>query len=58
MVKYDRELQRVWVFNQRMHHGATGIALVAVGVLLALHDRRDIRVWFKRELWNAVTPQT
>lgn len=54
---------RVWVIGQRVHHGATGCALVglaavthrhraiiaACGVLLAAHDRRDWSVWFARE---------
>lgn len=52
---------RVWVLNQRAHHGATG-ALLATGLVLArhrrmallgllmcAHDRRDWRVWFARE---------
>lgn len=29
----------------RLHHGTAGIALVAVGSLLAWHDRRDARFW-------------
>jgi hypothetical protein len=53
--------RRVWVFGQRVHHGATGCALiaagvsarslslVAVGVALVIHDRRDWRVWVARE---------
>jgi hypothetical protein len=57
---------RLWVAGQRVHHGATGCALVAaacarrhavvcivVGGLLALHDRHDWRVWFRREAMPA-----
>lgn len=54
---------RVWVLNQRIHHGATGCVilaaaaiarkrarpLIAAGIALALHDRHDWRVWFARE---------
>lgn len=51
---------RCWVFGQRVHHGATGCMLVAaglaahraglgvVGLLLCLHDRADVREWFRR----------
>lgn len=59
---------RVWVCGQRLHHGATGCALVAaalgrrkprtlalIGCLLALHDRHDWRVWFTRESLDCVT---
>jgi hypothetical protein len=63
---------RLWVCGQRIHHGATGLALAAaaiarpkrakwalLGALLALHDRRDWRVWFTRELLPAsVTHRT
>lgn len=52
--------RRVWVAGQRVHHGSVGVALLAVGVrrhrallavglLLAAHDRRDWRDWFTRE---------
>lgn len=50
---------RVWIAGQRVHHGATGCALLALarkrpllavaGALLVAHDRRDWRVWFRRE---------
>lgn len=51
---------RVWVAGQRVHHGSVGIALLAAGLrrhrtllaaglLLAAHDRRDWRAWFARE---------
>lgn len=57
---------RLWLLGQRVHHGATGVALAAVaisrrrrarwallGALLALHDRHDWRVWFVREILEA-----
>lgn len=52
---------RCWVAGQRVHHGLTGCACVAAGVLLhnkrltaaglalMLHDHADWRDWFKRE---------
>ena len=70
MRRYPQGL-RVWVFGQRIHHGATGVTLcaaairtrslrlAALGALLALHDRADWRVWFARELLPAsVTHRT
>ena len=56
--------RRCWIGGQRVHHGATGAAIVIasmqvhgrarsagiiVGLLLCAHDRRDWRVWFSRE---------
>jgi hypothetical protein len=52
---------RLWLAGQRVHHGATGCALlpaailarrwglVACAAVLVLHDRHDWRVWFARE---------
>lgn len=50
---------RVYVAGQRLHHGATGCLLVAIGrrhralmlaaLALVAHDRNDWRVWFARE---------
>jgi len=50
-IHYDRVRRRVWVFGQRLHHGATGTLLTlagAVGVGLMLHDWKDRAVWFSR----------
>lgn len=54
---------RLYVGGQRLHHGATGLALVGLGVLLPkarrgilvgllamAHDRRDLRRWLAREV--------
>jgi hypothetical protein len=35
LVEYDSLHRRVWIFGQRLHHGATG-ALVAAGAALTL----------------------
>jgi hypothetical protein len=60
VVSYPRG-PRVWVLDQRVHHGATGLLLAAaclrgkrrplalLGLALAAHDRRDWRIWFRRE---------
>lgn len=59
---------RVWFVNQRVHHGAAGVALLAaalpvrrqraalalLGVALVTHDRADWRVWFSREKLPAI----
>lgn len=37
---------RCYVAGRRLHHGVTGIGLLALGALLMLHDRRDVHVWF------------
>ena len=38
----------MWVCGQRVHHGATGIILAAVGAVLVAHDWKDRPVWFAR----------
>lgn len=52
---------RCWVLGQRVHHGTTGLALIAagiatrkralsvIGLALIAHDRADARRWFARE---------
>jgi hypothetical protein len=48
-IHYDRVRRRVWIFGQRLHHGATGAFLTvagAVGVALMAHDWKDRSVWF------------
>lgn len=32
---------RCYVLGHRLHHGMTGLILAAIGVALAIHDRRD-----------------
>jgi hypothetical protein len=32
LLGYDPDLRRLWVAGQRLHHGATGIALAGAGV--------------------------
>jgi hypothetical protein len=40
--------RRVWICGQRVHHGATGILLAALGAALVAHDWKDRPVWFSR----------
>jgi hypothetical protein len=58
---------RCWIFNQRIHHGSTGLALALlfltlrkpipalVALSLAIHDRHDWRLWFVRECLPEIT---
>ena len=48
LVRYDPVLRRVWVANQRLHHGLTGVMLAAVGTALIVHDWHDRTDWLRR----------
>ena len=37
--------RRIYLVGHRVHHGATGCSLIALGMILAYHDRRDWRRW-------------
>jgi hypothetical protein len=39
LLGFDPELRRLWIAGQRLHHGATGIALAGAG-LIGLAARR------------------
>lgn len=41
MLRYCPNKKRVWVLGKRIHHGLVGVALIGVGVALAIHDRKD-----------------
>lgn len=45
--RFDRKSKRLWLFGQRIHHGAVGAIMAAIGAVLAAHDVRDIFKWFK-----------
>jgi hypothetical protein len=47
LVGYDPDRRRMWVAGQRLHHGATGIALAAAGIVLVAHDWKDRSAWFR-----------
>ncbi len=48
LVRYDPKLRRMWIRDQRLHHGATGVMLLALGTILVAHDWRDRTRWFER----------
>ncbi len=48
LVRFDPVRRRVWVRNQRLHHGLAGALLAAAGMALMVHDRRDRSRWLKR----------
>ena len=48
IVGLDPERRRMWVAGQRLHHGLTGIALAAAGLILIAHDWKDRSAWFRR----------
>lgn len=42
-VGFDTELRRVWIGGQRLHHGASGVAVLCAGVAGVLAGRTDGR---------------
>lgn len=44
MIQIERHAQgpRIYILGCRIHHGLLGLALAAVGILLAWNDRADI----------------
>ncbi|MGZ5326051.1 MAG: hypothetical protein ACXWEL_05370 [Solirubrobacterales bacterium] len=72
LVGYDPERRRIWVGGHRLHHGATGIALAAAGMLGMGAQRVEARRallwtlagsamaahdWKDRSVWFAGGPQ-
>ena len=45
LVRYDPLRRRMWIVNQRLHHGLTGAMLAAAGMALMAHDWRDRSRW-------------
>ena len=43
LVDYDPALRRVWIGGQRLHHGATGAAFAAVGIVGLAARRLPLR---------------
>ena len=48
LIRYDAERRRVWIVNQRLHHGLTGAMLAAAGAALMAHDWHDRGHWLER----------
>ena len=47
LLRYDASRRRMWIAGQRVHHGLTGVLLVAAGTALVLHDWKDRSLWFQ-----------
>lgn len=43
---------RCYVLGRRLHHGVTGIMLAALGAAMVVHDRRDAKVWLRRDRYE------
>jgi hypothetical protein len=48
VLRYDRKLKRMWIAEQRVHHGVTGVMLATLGGILIAHDWKDRAHWFRR----------
>ena len=48
LLRYDHNLKRMWIADQRVHHGLTGVLLAAIGGVLIAHDWHDRAHWFRR----------
>ena len=46
-IDVDFENMRVYVRGRRLHHGLVGAVAIAAGLVAAVHDRRDARVWVR-----------
>ena len=47
LLRYDGSRRRLWIAGQRVHHGLTGVVLLAAGTALVLHDWKDRSLWFQ-----------
>jgi hypothetical protein len=47
LLRYDASRRRLWIAGQRVHHGLTGVVLLAAGTALVLHDWKDRSLWFQ-----------
>lgn len=47
LIDVDLQNKRVYVRGRRLHHGLIGAIAVAAGLVAAMHDRRDARVWVR-----------
>ena len=46
-IDVDLQNMRVYVRGRRLHHGLIGAVAIAAGLVAAVHDRRDARVWVR-----------
>ena len=47
LLRYDARRRRLWIAGQRVHHGLTGVLLLATGAALMVHDWKDRSLWFR-----------
>ncbi len=47
LIDVDLANRRVYVRGRRLHHGLVGAIAVAAGLVAAVHDRRDAKVWVR-----------
>lgn len=47
LLRYDARRRRLWLAGHRVHHGLTGVLLLATGAALMLHDWKDRSLWFQ-----------
>lgn len=69
LLGYDPDLRRLWVAGQRLHHGATGVAVASASVALGLLGSRRrtliafagatmmVHDWKDRSIWFERGPQ-
>ncbi len=53
LIGVDPMRKRLWIGGQRVHHGATGVALTLLGAALVAHDWKDRPIWFQRGAQSA-----
>ena len=46
-IDVDFENRRVYVRGRRLHHGLVGAVAIAAGLVAAVLDRRDAKVWVR-----------
>jgi len=46
-IDVDLTNMRVYVRGRRLHHGLIGAVAIAAGLVAAVHDRRDAKVWVR-----------
>jgi hypothetical protein len=68
LLGFDPEQRRLWIAGQRLHHGATGIALAGAGLIGLVTRRRGAAAaltgialtahdWKDRSVWFRRGPQ-
>lgn len=46
-IDVDVQNMRMYVRGRRLHHGLVGAVAIAAGLVAAVHDRRDMKVWVR-----------